>query len=54
VLLDANPLENISNVRRIRAVVARGRFPARTDLDATLAGIAVSVRKGTGCAADRK
>jgi imidazolonepropionase-like amidohydrolase len=26
VILDGNPLENISNVRRVRAVVAAGRL----------------------------
>lgn len=44
VLLDANPLENISNVRRIEAVVARDRIYERSQLAAlvtsaeTLAG----------------
>ena len=37
VLLDANPLEDISNVRRIRAVIAAGRFFDRTALDQLLA-----------------
>jgi imidazolonepropionase-like amidohydrolase len=36
VLLDANPLEDIDNTRRIRAVVASGRFFSRADLDAML------------------
>ena len=33
VLLDANPLENISNARKIRGVVLNGRYLSRTDLD---------------------
>jgi hypothetical protein len=37
VLLDANPLEDIANTRRIRAVVANGRLFAREDLDRILA-----------------
>jgi imidazolonepropionase-like amidohydrolase len=40
VLLDANPLENISNTRRIAAVVLRGRLFQRRDLDALLAAVA--------------
>jgi imidazolonepropionase-like amidohydrolase len=36
VLLDANPLVDIYNTRRIRAVVANGRFFDRADLDALL------------------
>ena len=36
VLLDANPLDDIANTRRIRAVVANGRFYSRDDLDALL------------------
>jgi imidazolonepropionase-like amidohydrolase len=37
LLLDANPLVNISNTRRIRAVVTRGRLLDRTTLDRMLA-----------------
>jgi hypothetical protein len=33
VLLDANPLENIANTREISAVVSKGRFFSRADLD---------------------
>jgi hypothetical protein len=33
VLLDENPLENISNVRKIYAVIVNGRLLRRTDLD---------------------
>ncbi len=36
VLLDADPLGDISNVRRIRAVVLAGRLLRRADLDALL------------------
>ena len=36
VLLDPNPLEDIANVRRIRAVVAAGRFLDRSSLDRLL------------------
>jgi imidazolonepropionase-like amidohydrolase len=39
VLLDANPLEDISNTRRIRAVLADGRFFRRADLDRLLAEV---------------
>jgi imidazolonepropionase-like amidohydrolase len=37
VLLAGNPLEDIRNVRRIEAVVRRGRLLRRPDLDALLA-----------------
>jgi imidazolonepropionase-like amidohydrolase len=36
VLLDANPLEDVANVRRIRAVIASGRFLDRSALDQLL------------------
>jgi imidazolonepropionase-like amidohydrolase len=36
VLLDANPLDDISNTRKIRAVVLAGRFLSRDDLDELL------------------
>jgi imidazolonepropionase-like amidohydrolase len=36
VLLDGNPLEDIANVRRIRAVVSDGRFLDRAALDRLL------------------
>jgi imidazolonepropionase-like amidohydrolase len=36
VLLDANPLDDIASTRKIRAVVANGRFFSRADLDAML------------------
>jgi imidazolonepropionase-like amidohydrolase len=37
VLLDANPLADIANTWRIRAVVANGRLYRRADLDRLLA-----------------
>jgi len=36
VLLDANPLEDIANVRKINTVVANGRLLSRHDLDEML------------------
>ncbi len=36
VLLDANPLADIRNTQKIRAVVMRGRYFSRADLDAML------------------
>ena len=39
VLLDANPLEDIRNTQKIRAVVADGRLYRRADLDQLLAGV---------------
>jgi imidazolonepropionase-like amidohydrolase len=41
VLLDANPLDDIASTRRIRAVVANGRYFSRDDLDALLRGVEV-------------
>jgi hypothetical protein len=38
VLLDANPLEDIRNTQKIRAVVADGRLYRRAHLDQLLAG----------------
>ncbi len=43
VLLDANPLSEIANTRRIQAVVANGRLFRRGDLDALLDGVARAV-----------
>jgi imidazolonepropionase-like amidohydrolase len=37
VLLDANPLDDISNTQKIRAVVLNGRYLDRTTLDKLLA-----------------
>jgi imidazolonepropionase-like amidohydrolase len=45
VLLDANPLDDIGGTRRIRAVVAGGRFLSRADLDAMLCRV---VRRASG------
>jgi hypothetical protein len=39
VLLDANPLVDIANTQRIRAVIAAGRLYRRADLDRLLAGV---------------
>jgi imidazolonepropionase-like amidohydrolase len=39
VLLDANPLEDIRNTQKIRAVVANGRLFRRADLDRLLAEV---------------
>ena len=36
VLLDANPLKDIHNTQKVRAVVMRGRFFSRSDLDTML------------------
>ena len=42
VLLDANPLEDINNTRKIQAVVLAGRYFSRAQLDAMLHGVEVS------------
>jgi imidazolonepropionase-like amidohydrolase len=42
VLLDANPLTEIANVGRIRAVVVAGRFLDRTELDKLLAEVKIA------------
>jgi imidazolonepropionase-like amidohydrolase len=39
VLLDANPLEDIRNTRKITAVFSRGKYFPRRDLDAILASV---------------
>ncbi len=39
VLLDANPLDNISNTQKISAVVLNGRYFSRADLDAILKNV---------------
>jgi imidazolonepropionase-like amidohydrolase len=38
VLLDANPLEDIRNTQKVRAVVLNGRYLDRAELDRLLAG----------------
>ena len=45
VLLDANPLEDISDTQRIRAVIADGRLYRRADLDRLLAEVAARARR---------
>ncbi len=42
VLLDANPLDDIRNTQKIRAVVANGRLLRRADLDRLLEAVAAS------------
>jgi imidazolonepropionase-like amidohydrolase len=42
VLLEANPLDEIANVRRIRAVIRSGRLLERNDLDALLAQVKIA------------
>ena len=54
VLLDANPLADIRNTRRIEAVVMGGEVFERPDLDSMLAGVASAVARGTGCAAEKQ
>ena len=39
VLIDANPLEDISNTAKIQAVIVDGRYLSRGDLDAMLKGV---------------
>jgi imidazolonepropionase-like amidohydrolase len=46
VLLDADPLVDIGNARRIRAVVARGRYLDRSTLDGLLATAERTARSG--------
>lgn len=45
VLLEANPLENIENTKRIAAVVVNGRYLSRTELDRLLDHAAEIVRR---------
>jgi hypothetical protein len=45
VLLDANPLVDISNTRRINTVVANGRVFDRTALNALLAHVATALKR---------
>jgi len=44
VLLEANPLEDIRNTRKIAAVIVGGRYLARTDLDLLLADVEAAAR----------
>jgi N-acyl-D-aspartate/D-glutamate deacylase len=48
VLLDASPLQNIDNTRRIRMVVAAGRLFERKVLDAMLLDIEGVARRWAG------
>lgn len=48
VLLDANPLEDIGNTRRIRGVVLAGRYFSRDDLDRMLRGVAQAAAEPDG------
>lgn len=45
VLLDADPLSNIRNTRRIFAVIQAGRLFSRADLDALLAQVRSEVAR---------
>jgi hypothetical protein len=45
VLLDANPLTDITNVQRIRAVVVAGRFLDRKELDQLLAQVKAEAKQ---------
>jgi imidazolonepropionase-like amidohydrolase len=47
VLLDANPLDDITNTTMIRAVVANGRYFDRTALDKMLADARAATHGGT-------
>ena len=53
VLLDANPLTDIANTRRIRAVVADGRLYRLTDLDRLRAGVTAAHQAADPIAGDR-
>ena len=44
VLLDASPLADIRNTRKVAAVVANGRFLSRQDLDRILASVEAYAR----------
>jgi len=44
VLLDANPLEDISYTRKINAVVANGRLMTRQDLDKLLQDVKEKIK----------
>ena len=45
VLLDANPLENISNTKRIYGVMVNGKYLSRDVLDKMLADAAELAKK---------
>jgi predicted amidohydrolase YtcJ len=46
VLLDANPVSDIRNTKRIRAVSVRGRWLERTELDGLLRDVENSAKAG--------
>ena len=48
VLLDANPIENIANIRRINAVVISGKLLRRSELDTMLKKAKDAFRPATG------
>ena len=45
VLLDANPIDNISNTKRIAAVVVNGRYISNEVRERTLAEVATAANK---------
>lgn len=53
VLLDANPVVDIRNTKRIHAVAVRGRWLDRPDLDRLLADVERSARAGCGQASPK-
>ena len=46
VLLDANPLDDISNLGRIHSVIIGGKVLSRQELDATLAAVREQFQAG--------
>ena len=46
VILDADPLKDIANTELIRAVILRGRYLDRTQLDRMLAAAAAAAASG--------
>jgi imidazolonepropionase-like amidohydrolase len=48
VLLDANPLEDIANTKKIRAVVLAGRYLDRPELDRMLKGVEKAAAESGG------
>jgi imidazolonepropionase-like amidohydrolase len=48
VLLEGDPLEDIDNVRKIRAVVFRGELLDRNELDGMLAGVEEAAQRPLG------
>ncbi len=48
VLLDADPLEDIRNVRKVRAVVTNGRLLQKEELQKLLSEVEISCRKENG------